>query len=97
MRDFEKVSIKMAKNQNISLNPTKINGLCGKLMCCLAYENDTYVKMGKTMPRVGESVSTEFGDGVVMYNDILRQQCTVKIIDEDEYKVIDVSKITFKK
>ncbi|MBQ8749197.1 MAG: stage 0 sporulation protein [Clostridia bacterium] len=95
LREFDKVAIKMAKNQNISLNPNKINGLCGKLMCCLAYENETYEKMNKTMPKVGAVVSTEFGEGIVMYNDILRQQCTIKLSENDEYKVFPVKDINF--
>lgn len=93
LRDFEKVAIKMAKNQNLSLNPTKINGLCGKLMCCLAYENDTYEVLGKKMPRVGSKVITEFGEGTVMYNDILRQMSTIKILENEEYKVIPISEL----
>lgn len=97
MRDFKKVGIKMAKNQNISLNPSRINGLCGKLMCCLGYENSTYEEMGKTMPKIGSVVKTNDGDGVVMYNDILRQQCTVKFEESDEYKVYNVADIKFNK
>lgn len=95
LRDFDKVAIKMAKNQNISLNPNKINGLCGKLMCCLAYENETYEALNKAVPRVGYVVQTELGEGIVMYNDILRQQSTVKLTESEEYKVFDVKDLKF--
>ena len=93
LREFDKVAIKMAKNQNISLNPNKINGLCGKLMCCLAYENETYEVLGKKMPRVGSTISTEFGKGIVMYNDILKQISTIKLLENDEYKTIPISEL----
>ena len=58
LNDFDKVSVKMAKNQNLSLNPTKISGTCGRLMCCLAFENDTYVELGKNCPKQNAKVIT---------------------------------------
>ena len=61
MSDFHPVSIKMAKNQNISLNPSKISGICGRLMCCLNYENDMYTELKKTMPKVGDKVKCNLG------------------------------------
>lgn len=61
MPDFAHVTIKMAKNQNLSLNPGKISGLCGRLMCCLAYENDHYVETNKRMPKVGSAVTLKDG------------------------------------
>lgn len=64
--DFEPVSIKMAKDQNLSLNPTKISGLCGRLMCCLKYEHDNYESGKDTMPKVGSIVITSFGTGKVL-------------------------------
>ncbi len=63
--DFQPVSIKMAKEQNLSLNPTKISGSCGRLMCCLKYEQDTYEELHKITPRVGSSVETPQGKGTV--------------------------------
>ena len=61
--DFEPVSIKMAKDQNLSLNPTKISGLCGRLMCCLKYEHDNYESAKDELPRIGSEVVTPFGNG----------------------------------
>ena len=81
--DFEKVSIKMAKLQGLSLNPTKISGVCGRLMCCLKFENDYYAEMYKKMPKVGSRAKTPDGEGVVESNDILKQQVKVKIMDKD--------------
>lgn len=81
--DFEKVSIKMAKVQGLSLNPTKISGVCGRLMCCLKYENDYYSDMFKKMPKIGSRAKTSDGEGVVESNDILRQQVRVRVMDSD--------------
>lgn len=64
--DFEPVSIKMAKDQNLSLNPTKISGLCGRLMCCLKYEHDNYESGKDEMPAVGQRVMTSYGEGKVI-------------------------------
>lgn len=64
--DFEPVSIKMAKDQNLSLNPTKISGLCGRLMCCLKYEHDNYESAKDTLPTVGKMVITSYGNGKVL-------------------------------
>lgn len=64
--DFEPVSIKMAKDQNLSLNPTKISGLCGRLMCCLKYEHDNYESVKQDLPSVGAKVVTSVGSGVVV-------------------------------
>ena len=69
--EFQPVSIKMAKVQNLSLNPTKISGTCGRLMCCLKYENDTYNHMNKGMPVTGEKVKTPDGDAVVIETNLL--------------------------
>ena len=66
--DFASVSIKMAKEQNLSLNPTKISGICGRLMCCLNYEQSTYEDIRKRIPKVGSIVKTEGGTGVVVSN-----------------------------
>ncbi|MFW5780426.1 MAG: PSP1 domain-containing protein [Bacillota bacterium] len=79
LQDFEKVSIKMAKIQGLSLNPTKISGCCGKLMCCLKYENEYYKQTAKKMPKINSTVTTPDGEGKVMGNDIIRLQTTVKI------------------
>lgn len=74
MGDFERVSIKMAKTQGLSLNPTKISGLCGRLMCCLKYENDHYSETTKFMPAIGSEIGTPDGKGIVQSVDLLRQR-----------------------
>jgi len=83
MRDFNKVSIKMAKTQGLALNPTKINGLCNRLMCCLSYEDDYYSETLKQMPKVGKTVITPNGEGVVVYNNLLKKLVTVRFTSED--------------
>ncbi len=81
--DFEKVSIKMAKLQGLSLNPQKISGVCGRLMCCLKYENDYYNEVFKLMPKVGSKVKTPDGDGTVESNDLIKQTARVKVMLKD--------------
>ena len=75
--DFQPVSINMAKQQNLSLNPTKISGTCGRLMCCLKYEQEVYEELGRVTPRVDATVQTPDGIGVVLDASILRGTCTV--------------------
>ncbi len=87
LTDFEHVSVKMAKNQNLSLNPTKISGLCGRLLCCLGYENDHYVETNKLMPKVGSTVQTPLGEGKVLYNDLLKRLVQVRIGDDLNFEV----------
>lgn len=77
--EFRKVSIKMAKVQGLSLNPSKISGLCGRLMCCLSYENDYYSEVYKKMPKIGAEVSTPEGRGVVVSDNMLKMIVRVKI------------------
>ncbi len=93
------VSIKMAKNQNLSLNPTNISGLCGKLLCCLVYENPYYEEVLKIMPKLNSKVSTPDGEGVVMYNDLLKQTVSVKFSTENDSEIKDypVADIKFSK
>lgn len=83
LNDYEKVSIKMAKVQGLSLNPQKISGCCGKLMCCLRYENPYYQDVFKKMPKVNSAVTTPDGKGVVAGHDLLRQEVKVKFLSED--------------
>ncbi len=95
MGDFHPVSIKMAKEQGLSLNPTKISGVCGRLMCCLKYEQNCYEELTKVTPNVGAQVKTPDGVGVVQSVSILKGLVKVKLDkgDEkelDEYKVGDV-------
>lgn len=74
MRDFEAVSVKMAKEQGLSLNPTKLAGLCGRLKCCLRYEYDTYVSLRRSLPRVGARVTSIKGEGTVVKHLTLKQR-----------------------
>ncbi len=99
LTDFQPVSIKMAKDQNLSLNPTKISGVCGRLMCCLNNEAETYAYLNKGMPSKGDQVSTADGRrGEVQSVNILRQ--TVKVVielenDEKELEEFDVKDLSF--
>ncbi|MPW25350.1 stage 0 sporulation protein [Alkalibaculum sp. M08DMB] len=89
--DFEPVSIKMAKEQNLSLNPTKISGICGRLLCCLKYEQDFYEEVGKRLPSEGQRVTTPEGKGIIIKINILAESIVVKLDGEDtivkEYKL----------
>lgn len=88
LSDFDKVSIKMAKTQNLSLNPTKISGVCGRLMCCLSYENEYYSEMVSKMPKLNSKVKTKDGVGTVVYNDILKEKVNVKFVSDDSVKIV---------
>jgi len=87
LKDFESVSISMAKNQNLSLNPNKINGVCGRLLCCLTYENECYSAYKKKLPNVGQTVTIEEGTGQVTSIDILNQTYYVEIPHKGNIKV----------
>ena len=82
--DFQPVSIKMAKTQNLSLNPTKISGTCGRLMCCLKYEQDAYEDLIRTSPKMDSFVDTPEGRGTVVEIDLLRQRVKVRMEDAPE-------------
>lgn len=90
--DFASVSIKMAKEQNLSLNPTKISGICGRLMCCLNYEQSTYEDIRKRMPKVGSIVKTSEGTGEVFSNNIVKESIKVKL-KKGEEEVLEEFKI----
>lgn len=83
LTDFEKVTIKMAKVQGLSLSPTKISGMCGKLMCCLKYESEYYMEVAKEMPKVKSRVTTPDGEGVVDSLDMIRKEVLVRIAHDD--------------
>ena len=85
LRDFEAVSIKMAKEQNISLNPSKISGNCGRLMCCLKYEDNVYEEKLSRLPHVGAIVKTEDGEGEVDSIETLKERVKVKFQNEEGY------------
>ena len=83
LSDFEPVSIKMAKVQNLSLNPAKISGICGRLMCCLKYENDIYMELRRGMPDPGEKIKTPDGRAKVVDTNILENKIRVRLFMED--------------
>lgn len=85
LSDFETVSIKMAKDQNLSLNPSKISGCCGRLMCCLKYEDEVYQEKLKRLPRVGAIVSTPDGEGEIEQVETLAERIKVKIKNGEDY------------
>lgn len=89
LKDFDTVSIAMAKNQNISLNPNKINGVCGRLLCCLKYENECYSNCKKCLPKEGSMIKTEQGEGRVISVDILNKKY---LVDIPGYGILEVIK-----
>jgi len=96
--DFEPVSIKMAKEQSLSLNPTKISGTCGRLMCCLKYEQDAYEALLKETPNVGAIVQTPAGRGTVVSTNLLKGLAQIKLDagpenTVSEFKVSELSVI----
>ena len=91
MSEYAHVSVKMAKNQNLSLNPAKISGLCGRLMCCLAYENAHYVETNKKMPKMGSQVTTaDKRRGTVVGLNQLKETVRVKYEENDKTEFVDV-------
>lgn len=96
--DFDPVSIKMAKDQNLSLNPTKISGLCGRLMCCLKYENDEYETAKEQLPDLGEMIDTPLGAGKVVGLNILERVLQVELKDQErvlEYTLDEIKEGAF--
>jgi len=91
--DFHPVSVKMAKEQGLSLNPTKISGVCGRLMCCLQYEQETYEELLKVTPNVGSIVKTPDGEGVVVDMQVLKGTVKVKFTEGDStsFKFYDIN------
>lgn len=85
--EFEPVSIKMAKEQNLSLNPSKISGVCGRLMCCLNYEQSTYEEIRKVTPIVGSIVKTPEGEGEVVENSIILEMVKVKLKTPEDVEI----------
>ncbi|MFI3214525.1 MAG: stage 0 sporulation family protein [Eubacteriales bacterium] len=100
LSEFVPVSIKMAKEQNLSLNPTKISGVCGRLMCCLKHEEETYEELNKKLPNIGDVVTTKEGvKGTVQSISVLRQKVTVLFEKNDEKEIQDfkVEELKFRK
>lgn len=88
LKTFDSVTINMAKNQNVSLNPSKINGVCGRLLCCLKYENDVYTEMKKDLPKVGEKVEIPQGSGKVISVDLFKKCYVVELSDKTRVEVV---------
>lgn len=97
LTEFENVSVKMAKNQNLSLNPIKISGNCGKLLCCINYENDTYTELRKSAPRVGDVVETELGKAKILSCDVLNRTTKVRYFNNDTFGYLTFDEIKFVK
>jgi len=87
LTEFAPVSIKMAKEQDLPLNPMKISGACGRLMCCLAYEGEQYHAMREKMPKIGQRVSTKMGEAVVVGNNPLKETVTVEYESESRVEL----------
>lgn len=87
-KNFDRVSVKMAKEQNLSLNPEKISGLCGRLMCCLAFEYDTYLDLKGDLPKCGKAINTPQGKGKVVRQNVLTGEVLVQLENGKETLVI---------
>jgi cell fate regulator YaaT (PSP1 superfamily) len=87
LNEFAPVSVKMAKEQNLSLNPTKISGVCGRLMCCLTYEYQVYLRMKKGLPKLGKRFLTEKGEGKVIRQNVMERTSTVLLTDGSELEI----------
>ncbi|WP_066634231.1 PSP1 domain-containing protein [Desulfolucanica intricata] len=96
LADFASVSIRMAKDQNLSLNPTKISGICGRLMCCLKYENDCYEQAKEDFPEMGSRVITEDGEGKVVGRNIFKRTVSVELKESKIVKSYPINKVTLK-
>lgn len=88
LNHIDAISMNMAKNQNLALNPSKINGLCGRLLCCLQYEDDNYIECSKGLPQVGDEIKTDKGTGEVISVDVLNRKYKVLIgSDKEEIEI----------
>ncbi|MFH1134541.1 MAG: stage 0 sporulation family protein [Pseudomonadota bacterium] len=87
LNEFAPVSVKMAKEQNLSLNPAKISGVCGRLMCCLTYEYATYMELKRGLPKLGKRVTTEKGEGKVVRQNIMERVSIVALADGEEVEI----------
>jgi cell fate regulator YaaT (PSP1 superfamily) len=92
LRQFKPVTIKMAKEQNLALNPTKVSGVCGRLFCCLAYEIDTYNEIKKSLPKVGNKVRTTSGNGKIIRVDIFTSKLDV-LLDSGDMLKLDAAEV----
>ncbi len=87
LAEFEPISLKMAKEQGLALNPAKLAGMCGRLKCCLRYEYETYVELGRGLPNLGKKVASAKGEGTVVRQNLLRQTVTLRLEDGVEVEV----------
>ena len=99
LSDFSRVTIKSAKDQGLPLNPVKISGVCGILMCCLNYEQETYEELSKKLPKVGAQVETPKGKGVVAELSVLTSKVKVKFVSDDTttFETYDAREIKWQK
>ncbi len=95
LREFKPISIRMAKEQNLVLNPQKVSGVCGRLLCCLTYENDVYREAAKGMPKIGRRVQTPDGEGRIRDRDVLKRIVRVQLEDENTFREYPLSDIDF--
>jgi cell fate regulator YaaT (PSP1 superfamily) len=93
LTSFASVSIKMAKEQNLALNPMKISGICGKLLCCLAYENKDYAAMKAKMPHLKQEVLTPWGKASVISTNLIKETVTVQLLDNEEVREIALNEL----
>lgn len=97
LTEFDNVGVKMAKNQNLSLNPLKISGNCGKLLCCINYEDETYKELRRNSPDLGDIVETEEGRAKVITCDVLNKTVKVKYLSDDHFGYLKFEDIQFTK
>jgi cell fate regulator YaaT (PSP1 superfamily) len=93
LTSFASVSIKMAKEQSLALNPMKISGICGRLLCCLAYESKDYAAMKKKMPQLKQEISTPWGKARVINTDLFKETVTVELLDNEVVKEIALDEL----
>ena len=93
IEEFDNVSIKMAKNQNLSLNPQKISGTCGKLLCCIKYENEVYKELRTNLPDINDIVRLETGEGKVLSVDVLKREVKVKMFEDETFVTVHIDEI----
>jgi len=87
LKDFEPVSVRMAKEQQLSLNPSKISGVCGRLMCCLTYEHPIYQELRKHLPRLGKRIKLPEGEGKIIRYNLIRQTVTLEMAEGEEMEL----------
>jgi cell fate regulator YaaT (PSP1 superfamily) len=93
LTSFASVSIKMAKEQSLALNPMKISGICGRLLCCLAYESKDYAAMKKKMPQLKQEISTPWGKARVIGTDLFKETVTVQLLDNEVVKEVALDEL----